>query len=292
MQGITGSSSPNEMSTATASQQIRRNPGLIPVLPDVVAQALRMLDDPEAGPADFDKLLSRDPSLVASMLRLANSPIYGFAHKRETVRDAIIGLGLKGLRGMLLGCSLNKVFGPRFSCYGKDSKTLWRHAMAVAAGAKFLTKALPNSPDDAEEMFVAGLLHDLGKLLLAPFLTAMGKDLTVGKEPVHFAEQRLLDIDHQEAGGLIADKWNLKPMVRAVITHHHFKACPEAHRHAIAVVRLADYAASGNGNGAGTLEAHTQFLAGDLATVGLEPASWEETRAAVCEAAQAALTAS
>jgi HD-like signal output (HDOD) protein len=280
------------MPTATASQQIRANPGLIPALPDVVAQAMRMLDDPGAGPADFDKVLSRDPGLVASMLRLANSPIYGFAHKRETVRDAIIGLGLKGLRGMLLGCSLNKVFGPRFSCYGKDSKGLWRHALAVAAGAKFLTKQLPNSPDDAEEIFVAGLLHDLGKLLLAPFLTAMGKDLTVGKEAVHMAEERLLGIDHQEAGGLIADKWNLKPLVRAVITHHHFKACPAAHRHAIAVVRLADYAASTSNNGAGVLDPQTQFLADDLAAVGLEPAQWEELRAAVCEAAQAALAAS
>ena len=79
--------------------------------------------------------------------------------------------------------------------------------------------------------------------------------------PVRLAEERLLGIDHQEAGGLIADKWNLKPLVRAVITHHHFKACPQAHRHAIAVVRLADYAASTSGNGAGNLEAHSQFLA-------------------------------
>lgn len=280
------------MPTATASQQIRANPGLIPALPDVVAQAIRMLDDPEAGPADFEKVLQRDPSLVASMLRLANSPIYGFAHKRESVRDAIVGLGLKGLRGMLLGCSLNKVFGPRFSCYGKDGKTLWRHSLAVAAGAKFLNQRLPKSPDDAEEIFVAGLLHDLGKLLLAPFLTAMGKDLTVGKEAVHFAEQRLLDIDHQEAGGLIADKWNLKPMTRAVITHHHFKTGPQACQHAISVVRLADYAASDNGNGAGHLEAQTQFLAHDLATVGLDPATWETLRAGINEAAAAALTAS
>lgn len=283
----------NEMpTTATPKQQIQANPGLVPALPDVVAEAMRLLDDPEAGPADFDKVLSRDPSLVASMLRLANSPVYGFAHKRETVRDAVIGLGLKGLRGMLLGCSLNKVFGPRFSCYGKDSKTLWRHSLAVAAAAKFLTKALPKSPDDAEEMFVAGLLHDLGKLLLAPFLTAMGKDLTVGKEPVHFAEQRLLDIDHQEAGGLIADKWNLKPMVRAVITHHHFKTGPQAHQHAIAVVRLADYVASEGGNGAGHLEAQTQFLAQDLATVGLDAATWETLRAGIGEAITGALSAS
>ncbi|MEO6597123.1 MAG: HDOD domain-containing protein [Planctomycetota bacterium] len=261
-------------------------------MPDVVAQALKMLDDPEAGPGDFDKLLSQDPGLVASMLRVANSPIYGFAHKRETVREAIIGLGLKGLRGMLLGSSLNKFFGPRFSCYGKDPKSLWRHAMAVATGAKLLTQRLPSSPDDAEEMFVAGLLHDLGKLLLAPFLTSMGKDMTKCTEPVHIVEERLLGIDHQEAGGLVAEKWNLKPMIRSVITQHHFKTCPVAHRHAVAVVRLADYCATDSGNGAGKLEADSQFLADDLAAVGLEREQWDEARAAVIEAAQAVLAVS
>ncbi len=287
----TGIDDAQPMQTATANQQIRKNPGLIPALPDVVAQALQLLEDPDAGPDDFDKLLSRDPGLVASMLRLANSPIYGFVHKRETVRDAIIGLGLKGLRGMLLGSTLTKFFGPRFGCYGKDPKSLWRHAMAVGTGARLLTRQLPGSPDDAEEMFVAGLLHDLGKLLLAPFLSAMGKDMTQCPEGVHHVEEKLLGIDHQEAGGLVAEKWNLKPMVRAVITHHHFRACPQAHRHAIAVVRLADHCATENGHGVGRLEDPSQFLTEDLATVGLDAAQWQAVSAQIVAAVQAALTA-
>ena len=89
-------------------------------------------------------------------------------------------------------------------------------------------------------MFVAGLLHDLGMLLLAPFLTRMGEDLTQTAEPVHIAEERLLGISHQEAGGIVAEKWNMKPLVHGVITHHHFKTCPKNYRHAVAVVRLAE----------------------------------------------------
>ena len=279
------------MTAATASQQIRANPGLIPTLPDVVAQAMQLLENPEAGPDDFDKLLSKDPGIVAAMLRLANSPVYGFAHKREKVRDAIIGLGLKGLRGMLLGSTLNKFFGPRYSCYGKDAKALWRHSMAVGTGAKVLTRSLPNSPDDPEEMFVAGLLHDLGKLLVGPFLSQMREDLTACAGPAHVVEEKLLGIDHQEAGGLVAEKWNLKPMVRAVITHHHFLACPKEHRHAIAVVRLADHVATQNGNGVGKLEAESTFLAADLEVVGLDAEQWQERAEAIVEAVQTALTA-
>jgi HD-like signal output (HDOD) protein len=250
-----------------------------------------LLEDPEAGPADFEKLLSRDPGLVANMLRLANSPVYGFAHERETVRDAIIGMGLRGLRGMLLGSTLNRFFGPQFSCYGKDSKTLWRHAMAVGTGAKLLAKRLPKKPDDPEELFVAGLLHDLGKLLVAPFLTKMDQDMTKCTEPAHLVEERLLGICHQEAGGLVADKWNLKPMVRSVITKHHYKGCPEAHRHAVAVVRLADQCATDSGNGAGALDPATMFLADDLAVVGLDPGPWQEIGAEIVETVAAVLAA-
>ena len=277
--------------TGSVSEQIRANPGLIPTLPDVVAKAMKLLEDPEAGPADFDKLLSRDPGLVANMLRLANSPIHGFAHKRETVCDAIIGMGLRGLRGMLLGSTLKRFSGPQFGCYGGE-KVLWRHAMAVATGAKLLTQRLPASPDDAEEMFVAGLLHDLGKLLLAPFLTRLGKDLNRGMQPMHVQEEQLLGIEHQEAGGFVAEKWNLGPMIRSVIQHHHYDTCPQAHRHAVAVVRLADQCSTNTGNGAGKLDPDTRFLAADLAVVGWEPQQWAEVSAAVVESVQLALAES
>ena len=150
---------------------------------------------------------------------------------------------------------------------------------------KILTKQLPNSPDNAEEMFVAGLLHDLGKLLLAPFLTRMGEDLTKTKQPLHFAEERLLGIDHQEAGGIVAEKWKMKPLVHAVITHHHLKACPKNLRHAVAVVRLADQWATENGKGAGKLDVDPSCLEEDLAVVGLQPGEWEEAQAAISDAA-------
>ena len=267
------------MREATVKEKIQKNPDLIPSLPDVVTKALQLVDTPGVSPNDFEKLLSQDPPLVATMLKIANSPIYGFAHERESIRDAIVGIGLNGLRSILMGSTLKRFLGRQFACYGKDPKTLWNHAMAVANGAKILTQQLPNSPDNAEEMFVAGLLHDLGKLLLAPFLVRMGKDLSQTNRPLHFVEEGLLGINHMEAGGIVAKKWNMKPMVHAVITHHHFKACPKNYRHAVAVVRLADYCATENGNSAGKLDNHSIYLEDDLAVVGLQPEEWEKAQA-------------
>ncbi len=273
------------MRDLTVKEKIQANPDLIPSLPDVVTKALQLVDKPGVSPNDFEELLSQDPPLVATMLRIANSPIYGFAHAKETVRDAIIGIGLNGLRSILMGSTLKRVVGRQFTCYGEDPKALWRHAMAVANGAKILTKQLPNSPDNPEEMFVAGLLHDLGKLLLAPFLTRMGKDLSQTKEPLHFVEERLLGISHQEAGGYVAERWKMKPLVHAVITHHHFKACPKNYRHAVAVVRLADQWATENGKGAGKLDRNSIYLEEDLAVLGLQPGDWEEAQATISDAA-------
>lgn len=277
------------MSTTTVAQQIQENPELIPAIPDVAAKALKLVDEPEVKPADFEKVLSRDPGLVASMLRFANSPIYGFAHKKENIRDAIIGMGLKGLRGMLLGTTLKRFLGSQFGCYGKDPKTLWSHSMAVGTGARLLTKQLPSSPDDAEEMFVCGLLHDLGKLLIAPFLTRMKADLSNLDEPVHYVEDRLLGIHHMEAGGIVAERWNLKPIVREVVTRHHFDTCDPEFRHAIAVVRLADECAITGGHGGGQPDPHRKLRQADLDIVGLSPREWDEARVAIAEQVAATL---
>lgn len=271
------------MRELTVREKIAKNPELIPSLPDVVGKALELVDKPGVSPKDFEVLLAQDPPLVATMLKFANSPIHGFAHEKETIRDAIIGIGLNGLRSILLASTLKRFLGSQFTCYGKDPRTLWHHALAVANGAKILTQRLPDSPVNAEEMFVAGLLHDLGKLVLAPFLSRMGQDLSDTAEPLHFAEERLLGIHHQEAGGIIAEKWKMKPVILAVIRDHHFKACPKDYRVAMAIVRLADEWATANGMGAGKLESNRAMLEEDLDILGLRPDEWEAVQATLSE---------
>ncbi|HLQ37477.1 MAG TPA: HDOD domain-containing protein [Planctomycetota bacterium] len=247
-------------------------------MPDVVAKAMALVQDPEASLEDFEQLLARDPPLVASVLRLANSPLHGLGRKRDTIREAIVGVGFKGLRGLLLCSTLKRFQGPQYSCYGKDPRSLWRHAVSVAAGARALARETGAKASDQEELFVAGLLHDLGKLLLAPFLTAKKHDLTAAREPAHVVELRELGIDHPEAGGIVAAKWGLNPMLHAVITHHHAVDCPEQFQQAVATVRLADGWATERGQGAGTVAQGEAAVAADLEHLGLQPEDWYEIR--------------
>lgn len=269
--------------------RIQKHPDLIPSLPDVVAKAMVLIEDAKAEPADFEKLLSRDPPLVANILRLANSPLYGFARKKETIHEAVVGMGLKGLRGVLLCSTMKKFLGPQFACYGDDPKVLWRHATATAAGARVLAKGLKSSTEDPEEIFVAGLLHDLGKLLLAPFLSREGVDLSKSNEPAHEVEDRVLGMTHMEAGSIVAEKWNLKPMIRAVIAHHHNEGAPKEHKRAVTIVRLADQVATANGQSAGALRGDMSRFARDLAQLRLGPGQWDAAEKAVKSAVIQAL---
>ncbi len=119
------------MRELTVSEKIQANPELIPSLPDVVAKALQLIDQPGVSPDDFEGLLSQDPPLVATMLKIANSPIYGFAHEKETIRDAIIGIGLNGLRSILMGSTLNVTLRTGEKC--RSTKIVFRSASAVPA---------------------------------------------------------------------------------------------------------------------------------------------------------------
>jgi putative nucleotidyltransferase with HDIG domain len=152
-----------------------------------------------------------------------------------------------------------------------------------------LAKHARTSQQDPDEMFVAGLLHDLGKLLLAQFLTRAGEDLTKTAEATHIAEKRALGVSHQEAGVMMAERWNLAPVVREVIARHHGETCAEAFHKALAIVRLADQVATDLGAGAGPLGMRKAVFEADLAALGLEPEPWAEAKEAIAKAIDEAL---
>jgi HD-like signal output (HDOD) protein len=275
--------------TKTSNQEsirelLEKSSDLIPSMPDVVAKAMKLLQNPEADLADFERLLARDPPLVTNVLRLVNSPLHGGSRKRDTIREAIVGIGFKGLRGLLLCTTMKSFQGAHFACYGDDSRTLWRHAVAVATASRLFAGRVRALRLDPEELFVAGLLHDLGKLLLAPFLTKLGKNLYTARELAHVAEQRILGLHHQEAGLIVAAKWDLNPMLRAVIAHHHDRQAPAEHRAAVTVVRLMDRCATECGLGAGSVGDRTDSIAEDLQFLGLQCSQWDELRREIVEA--------
>ncbi|MFQ5506996.1 MAG: HDOD domain-containing protein, partial [Planctomycetota bacterium] len=172
--------------------------------------------------------------------------------------------------------------------YGHNEKGLWVHALCVASGAHTLAKLTRQSAEIQEEIFVAGLLHDVGKVPLANYMV----EAIQGHEGPRLdpeTERHVLGIDHQEAGGIVSRKWNLSPMVHEVIERHETGSRGE-HRLAVAIVRLSDLYSRELGKGYDASSSRSvSYPEEDLELLGLDEPLWSEAREEMREAMDAAL---
>ena len=271
---------------------------LVPPLPDFVVRLLGVLNKPETEPSQLESYLQNDQVLVAKLLGMVNSPFYGLNRTVTTIKDAVMVLGFRGVRSLVLASSTARFLQCDYSCYGHSSKGLWQHAVCVAAGARQLAPHAGLNAEAREQLFVAGLLHDIGKLLLAPYLTEKRRSADNQEEPSTEFERELVGIDHSEAGALVCAKWNLSREVQELLTSHHDhdrQIDPELRVWA-ACVRLADSVAHELGHGYEANRApRTAASDKDLETLNLTtPSDWGSIRnemVTAMETAMAAMTA-
>lgn len=262
---------------------------LIPPLPDVVARVLTLLGSTDTEPKDLEEHLHCDPVLVARMLALVNSPFYGIANQVRTIKDAVMVLGFRGLRSLLLASGTAKFLQRDYGCYGHSEKGLWVHSLAVASCAKTLARHLGKGPEAIEEMFVVGLLHDIGKMLLGPYLTERNITIRHGDDTVD-VERRAIGIDHSEAGELVVSKWGLSEFVQNTLRSQHKDDVEWTDE--IAILQLADALAHRIGIGFEHEESTPtspmpQHL---LDRLGLDDEQWDTVREEMEGAVGAALT--
>ncbi|MEO7720203.1 MAG: HDOD domain-containing protein [Capsulimonas sp.] len=214
----------------------------LPSLPDVAVKVARTIDHPNAGAIDVARVLSRDQGLTARVLRLANSVFYGATRRISTVSDAIVLLGMRTVRNLAMASSVEEVLGREVPGYSMRRGDLWRHSCACANAAQSLAATIHYPVP--EEAFVAGLLHDVGKVLLSVHMQAEFTHVLklTEDEDISFmvAEQRTLGFDHAEVGACVLERWNLpNPLVQAVRYHHAPMAQPEFSK-LTALVHVAD----------------------------------------------------
>ncbi len=272
-------------------REVQQKSELIPSLPDVVTEILSLLNNNQGAELkDFEKHLQKDASLVARMLRVVNSPFYGMPQAVNSIKEAVMILGFRSLRSLVLAATTANYLERNFSCYGHSEKGLWIHSLCVASGARTLAKETRQKADVREGVFVAGLLHDIGKMLLGPFLAETNDTVTMYEGAVKEIEMTLLGMNHTEAGALIAEKWNLGPMVQNVIRSHHDQDLPEGFEIEAALIRLAD--AYSHEIGKGYREDHEpepKYLPGDLALLGLTEEKWDDAKFEMKEAMETAI---
>jgi HD-like signal output (HDOD) protein len=225
----------------------------LPTLPTIVFQVHAVLDNDRKGPADVAAVIERDPALTTRLLRAANSALYARGSDRvASVHGAIQRIGMNQVRGLCLVLSVVQAFGPKKRALSHDS--LWGHSGAVGATARYLwvgTRANGIPPDD---VYVAGLLHDVGLLVMDQFfpedfdrLAALRQEIEL---PLWQHEEDLLGMDHGEVGGLLLGSWSLPAgVVDAVTYHHRPEEAPEKHRKVCTVVQAAELLCSEEGWG-------------------------------------------
>ena len=239
--------------------------GSLPTLPSVIVRVNEQVGNPKTSALDLARTILEDQSLTARLLRLVNSPFYGFPRRIATVTEAVTILGFAPVRSLLLTASVVDLLvgeeTPDFSPTG-----LWEHSVGAAVGAGLLARYTRH--EDREEVFVAGLLHDVGKLVLFHFLTKefLAVLETSRREdiPIRTAEQRLLGFTHDQVGRLLAERWKLPVRLSEAIGCHHRPDLAQVGKREAALVHVAEALTRALGLGSG----------GDDAVPVLEPETW------------------
>ncbi len=201
---------------------------LLEPLPGHVLEAMHLLDDLNSTADQVAEVIGRDPVLAARVLRLANSALYMRTRRVATLREAVVLVGFAAVRSLLVTAVAYDAFARGAPGYGLDRGKMWEHALAVATVARHLAQArqLPG-----EAAFVAGLLHDMGKMALSYSLQeqyqAVMEAVRNGADFVE-AERAVLGWDHAQVGAEAARRWNLpEALVEAIEYHHRPDELPE-----------------------------------------------------------------
>lgn len=194
----------------------------LPTLPVVAVKILSVADGGESELSEITDIVSRDASLCTRILKVVNSPLYGLWNPVGTVRKAVSILGIHPVRSLVLSFSLLGMKENRKEA-AFDYERFWEHSLATAVATRWLLKVL-EAPDD-EEGFTAGLLGNIGQMLLARACPEgygqVGQLKGTGERLLADAEREILGVDHGTVGGEVARRWRLPDALQAAIEHHN-----------------------------------------------------------------------
>ena len=228
--------------------QIKSETALIS-LPDIYVKIMDVLESPRCSARHVAEVVSKDSGLAARLLRLVNSPFYGFSTKVDTVSRAITLLGIDKLTTLAQGIAVVRAFDS-IATDLLDMEKFWKHSIACGVYARLLASQKPELSE--ERFFVAGLLHDLGRLVLIkrwPELFAQALDICLKEKMfLHQAEKRVFGLDHTRVAGMLCAQWHFPQSLEIMIEAHHN---PGASHHVFesTVIHVADIMAHAMGVG-------------------------------------------
>lgn len=215
----------------------------LPTLPTVVSKMIELVDNPKTSATSLARLISADQALTARILKLANSAYYGFPREISTVNMAIVVIGFNTVKEMGLSLSIFEAFKDAGHDKSFDTTQFWQHCIGCGSAARLIARRFKYQ--FVGEAFVAGLLHDIGKVILNQYmhdefmaiLNAQAHNVTVLEE----AEIANVGATHSQIGGWLAEKWNLPRIIVDSIQHHHDPWNAKVDAALVAIVTIANY---------------------------------------------------
>ncbi len=214
----------------------------LPSIPMVMFEVSKLLNNPNTSASELGKMIGKDQGLVAKILTVANSPLYGLPRRVSTIEFAIVILGFEHIKNIVIALSMVEAF-KKDGLKNWDSKTYWNHSILTASIAKKIADDLyfPKSG----EAFTAGLLHDLGISIIQRYFNKefnLINELVDNQQMRYLkAEEQILGLTHQEIGKFLISRWNLPSSLGDVICNHHQPSRSEENKVIASIIHLADY---------------------------------------------------
>jgi HD-like signal output (HDOD) protein len=211
-------------------------------LPGVVIEALNQLSRPDVNLRRVSDVIGQDAVITARMMSIANSVYYRRGAAVHRLSDALVRLGISMVKEVLLTASVLSVMDRSLKGYQLDRGQLWRHSVATGIGAKLLAQYV-NYPY-REEAYIAGLMHDIGKLIFDQYLAGRYQEVIelASANEISFveAESRVLGYDHAQVGGLVIAAWELPARFVETVTFHHAPSQAKDFRELAFIVHMAN----------------------------------------------------
>lgn len=213
----------------------------LPSLPTTVTKITELINDPETNLSDVADVIQTDPAMALKTLRLVNSAYYGVGQRVDTLDHAVTMLGIKVIRNLAYTAAV-------FETFQRGSGDLLHHSVTTGIAMRAIVECAPcRGIIDADEAFVFGLLHDVGKILIYEFLPKEADSATLMSHsrmiPIYEAERAVIGVDHADLGSRLIEKWGLSAeLAAAVAGHHDLSKCTEPRdRQLAAALGIADY---------------------------------------------------
>ncbi len=281
---------PADAKTNKLVLEMIRQVSTIATLPEVTARIIATVEDPRSSAAQLHKIVSHDPALVARVLKVVNSAFYGLPGQIGSIERAIVLLGLNAVKNIAVAASIGQLFRGARLCADYAAKDLWTHCIAVGVAARDMAQQM--KIPQAEEAFLAGMIHDIGILISlqsAPEKLAQVCERAAGglKQPEGAApppsfcelEREMIGVDHQQLGMALAAHWKFPRPCQLVAGFHHDSSMPaDSHRVLVGLVHIADTICCGSKHGFPLTAAGQKIEESDLTALQITPAIVEHTR--------------